>query len=90
MDAYICVLQKKKGTKTKHDIAQAANTTIVLLKFAHFELQIPANDRDMPGDFDSGAEMSVRVRKGGFMVETLRHQNDGPNVIFKLWSYKSL
>ena len=32
--------------------------------------------------------MSVRIRKGGFMVEPLRHWNLGPNVVFEtLWSY---
>ena len=29
----------------------------------------PANDRETPGCSDSQAEMSVRVKKGGFMVE---------------------
>ena len=32
------------------------------------------------GDFDSRAEMSVRVQKCSFMVETLRHYSFGPNV----------
>ena len=31
------------------------------------------DDGTFPGDFDSWAEMSVRVQKDGFMVETLRH-----------------
>ena len=32
---------------------------------------VPRNNGKLPGDFDSWAEMSVRVWKGGFMVETL-------------------
>ena len=47
---------------------------------ALFELQTPANDGNISEDFDSRAELSVRVRKGGFMGETLRHYNSGPNV----------
>ena len=40
-----------------------------------------------PGYFDSQAEKSVRVRKSAFMVETLRHYNLGPNVLFDSNSY---
>ena len=36
-----------------------------------FELMAPANDDNLPGDSDSRAQMSARVRKGGFMFETL-------------------
>ena len=36
----------------------------------------------IPGDFASRSEMYVRVRKRGVMVETLRHYNFGPNVLF--------
>ena len=38
---------------------------------ALFELWTPANDGRIPGGFDSRAELSVRVRKGGFMVDLL-------------------
>ena len=38
---------------------------------ALFELQTPAKDGTFPGEFDSWAEMSVRVQKGGFMDKTL-------------------
>ena len=50
---------------------------------ALFELWIPANDGANPGYFHSREEMYVRVRKGGFMVETLRHSNVNPNVLFE-------
>ena len=33
----------------------------------------PANDRNCPGYFDSRAEISVRIRKGCFMIETVWH-----------------
>ena len=36
---------------------------------ALFEHQTPANDGKNPRDFDCQAEMSVRVRKGGFTVK---------------------
>ena len=41
----------------------------------------PANGGEIPGDFDSKAEMSVRVQKCGFMVKTLWHSFVGPNVV---------
>ena len=47
------------------------------------ELYTPANDESIPGDFDSHAEMSVRVWKGGSLAETLRNYNSGPNVVFE-------
>ena len=46
------------------------------------DLQSPANDDKFPGGFDRWAEMSVRVWKGGFMVETLLHYIVGLNVLF--------
>ena len=43
----------------------------VLSSVAIVEPCTPANDGNFPGDFGSRAEVSVRVRKGGFMVDTL-------------------
>ena len=43
------------------------------LLVAPFELWTPASEANFPGDFDSRAGMSVRVWKGGFMVDTLGH-----------------
>ena len=39
------------------------------------------NDGIFLGDFDSQAEMSVRLREGDFMVGTLWHLVLGPSVI---------
>ena len=36
-------------------------------------LLVSADDGNLPGDFDSRAEMSVRVWKGDFIVKTIRH-----------------
>ena len=48
----------------------------------------PANDGKHPGDFDSQAEMSVRVWKGDFIIETLWHYNLCPKVLFEImWSH---
>ena len=35
------------------------------------------------GDLDGWVEMSVRLWKGSFMVDTLGHLNFGPNVVFE-------
>ena len=59
----------------------------VVFSIARFELQTPTNDGKNRGDFDSRADMSVRVWKGGFMVETFRHSIFGPNVVFEIWNY---
>ena len=52
------------------NIAQAA-LRIQDLFVAFLELYSPAKDRDNPPDFDSRAEMPVRVWKGGFMLKPL-------------------
>ena len=56
---------------------------VCFFKVAPFKLQTPANDRKSPGDFDSWAEMFVRVWSGRFMVETLCHYKFGPNVVLE-------
>ena len=43
----------------------------LVLGIVLFELETPANDRAFLGDVDRQAEMSVRVWKGGLMVEPL-------------------
>ena len=43
----------------------------LVFSVALVELENPADDGTFLGEFDSRAETSVRVRKGGFMVETL-------------------
>ena len=45
---------------------------------ALLELNTTANDGTSRGDFDRWAEMSVRVRKGGFIVETFYIRILGP------------
>ena len=45
------------------------------LKLLFLSSRPPANDGNVRGDFDSWAEMSERVWKGGFMVETICHQS---------------
>ena len=42
-----------------------------VFQVAIFELYTPSNDGTIPEEFGSRAEMSVRVRKGGFIVDTL-------------------
>ena len=43
----------------------------LLLQLALFTLQTPTNDGNIPADFDSLGEMSVRIRRGGFMIKRL-------------------
>ena len=47
----------------------------------------PRKRWQIPGYFDSRAEMSVRVRKGCFMVETPWRYNFGPNVVLSRAHY---
>ena len=54
--------QSAHQQKTKQLIQHSLNPSFF------FEIETPANDRIPPGDFDRRGEMSVRVRKGGFMV----------------------
>ena len=63
----------KSKSSTLSFISCVSNQACVVFKIALFELYTPANDGIFPGHFDSQAEMSVRVRKGGIMVEKLRH-----------------
>ena len=49
--------------KTNHSKTWVANPSMCIFQVALFELQTPANDGNVPGDFDSRAEMSVRVWK---------------------------
>ena len=60
---------KKTNKKNRYCIG-CESKHLFVLKSALFEHWSPANDVKLPGDFDSQAEMSVRVRKGSFMVET--------------------
>ena len=56
-----------------------------MLYFKMFLLKLytPAIDGYFPGYLDRRAEMSVRVQKGRFIVETLLHQNLGPKVLLE-------
>ena len=58
----------RKQTKSK---TQVGNTSMVVFYVDVFELQTPANVEKILGDFDSQAEMSVHVWKGGFVVKAL-------------------
>ena len=53
------------------------------LLVALLELWSPANDGTNPGKFDSRADMSVRVQKGGFMVDKFAHENIGITAVPK-------
>ena len=44
-----------------------------------FGLKLSYDDGNFLGDIDSQAELSVCVRKGGFMVNILGNYNIGPN-----------
>ena len=54
-----------------------------VLKLFFLSSRPPQKMGNNPEDFDRQAEMSVRVRKGGFMIETLGHWNIHPNVVLK-------
>ena len=66
---YIYALPKIISKHKCHCIGCDSKRCFLGLLFLSF--RIPADHGTIPGDFDRRAEMSVRVRKGGFMVETL-------------------
>ena len=88
MNNVLCTPCKKKGYRMHSSDAisfsncaldslaflrRGPNPNMFVFKGALFELWTTANDGKFPGELDRRAEMSVRVRKGGFMVNTLGH-----------------
>ena len=55
-------------SKTEHFVNIGCESKHVLLLVALVKLYAPSNDRNSLGDFDSWAEMSVRVWKGVVLV----------------------
>ena len=67
---YICLFENTQIKQYKQPILHKVQIQAsVSVQRALFELWTPASDGAFPGEFDSRAEMSVRIRKGGFMVE---------------------
>ena len=76
--------QVQKTSVTSCESKQKFDLFDLSLLFLSYTSPSPANDWAFLGDVDRRAEMSVRVWKCCFIVETFRHYNFGSNALFEI------